>query len=61
MLKSYKKHADERAKQGVPPLPLDANQTSKLVDLLKSEHKESELLLLILLISARLAFDLFPL
>ena len=43
MLKSYKKHADERAKQGIPPLPLDADQTSKLVDLLKSEHKESEL------------------
>ena len=48
MLKSYKKHADERAKQGVPPLPLDANQTSKLVDLLKSEHEESELLLFLL-------------
>ena len=48
MLKSYKKHADERAKQGIPPLPLDADQTSKLVDLLKSEHEESELLLFLL-------------
>ena len=45
MLESYKKHADERAKQGIPPLPLDANQTSELVDLLKSEHEESEFLL----------------
>ena len=48
MLKSYKKHADERAKQGIPPLPLDADQTSKLVDLLKSDHEESELLLFLL-------------
>ncbi|MDA9903205.1 bifunctional aconitate hydratase 2/2-methylisocitrate dehydratase [Gammaproteobacteria bacterium] len=29
----------------MPPLPLDADQTSQLVDLLKSEHEESELLL----------------
>ena len=48
MLKSYKKHVDERAKQGIPPLPLDADQTSKLVDLLKSEHEESETLLFLL-------------
>ena len=48
MLKSYKKHVDERAEQGIPPLPLDAEQTSKLVDLLKSDHKESELLLFLL-------------
>ena len=41
MLKSYKKHVDERAKQGIPPLPLDADQTSKLVDLLKSEQIRS--------------------
>ena len=48
MLKSYKKHADERAKQGIPPLPLDAEESSILVDLLKSEHEESELLLFLL-------------
>ena len=48
MLKAYKKHVDERAKQKIPPLPLDAEQTSKLVDLLKSDHKESELLLFLL-------------
>ena len=45
MLESYKKHVEERAKQNIPPLPLDADQTSQLVELLKSEHKESELLL----------------
>jgi len=45
MLKSYKKHVEERALQNIPPLPLDADQTSQLIKLLKSEHKESELLL----------------
>ena len=45
MLESYKKHVEERAKQNIPPLPLDADQTSQLVKLLKSEHTESELLL----------------
>ena len=48
MLNNYKKHVEERAEQNIPPLPLDADQTSKLVELLKSEHKESELLLFLL-------------
>src|SRR6056300_26787 len=45
MLNEYKAHVDERKAQNIPPLPLDADQTSQLVDLLKSEHEESELLL----------------
>ncbi|MDA9866826.1 bifunctional aconitate hydratase 2/2-methylisocitrate dehydratase [Gammaproteobacteria bacterium] len=45
MLNEYKAHVDERKLQNIPPLPLDADQTSQLVDLLKSEHEESELLL----------------
>ena len=45
MLNEYKAHVDERAEQNIPPLPLDADQTAKLVDLLKSEHDESDLLL----------------
>src|SRR5210317_511202 len=45
MLNEYKAHVDERKAQNIPPLPLDADQTSQLVDLLKSEHDESELLL----------------
>ena len=45
MLKDYKKHCEERKEQGIPPLPLSAQQTSDLVELLKSEHAESELLL----------------
>ena len=45
MLDSYKKHVEERAKQNIPPLPLDVDQTSQLVELLKSNHEESELLM----------------
>ncbi|MDB3950616.1 bifunctional aconitate hydratase 2/2-methylisocitrate dehydratase [Gammaproteobacteria bacterium] len=45
MLQDYKKHCEERKEQGIPPLPLSAQQTSDLVELLKSEHQESELLL----------------
>jgi aconitate hydratase 2/2-methylisocitrate dehydratase len=45
MLNEYKAHVDERAAQNIPPLPLDADQTAQLADLLKSEHEEFELLL----------------
>ena len=45
MLNEYKAHVDERAEQNIPPLPLDADQTAKLVDLLKSEHEESDFLI----------------
>jgi aconitate hydratase 2/2-methylisocitrate dehydratase len=45
MLQDYKKHCEERKEQGIPPLPLSAQQTSSLVELLKSEHDESKLLL----------------
>ena len=30
MLQDYKKHCEEREKQGIPPLPLSAQQTSDL-------------------------------
>ena len=36
MLQAYRNHVEERAAQGLPPLPLDANQTAALVSLLKS-------------------------
>ena len=45
MLNEYKTHVQERADQNIPPLPLDADQTSQLVELLKSEHDESDMLL----------------
>ena len=48
MLDNYKKHVEERAKDNIPPLPLDVEQTSELINLLKSEHDESELLLFLL-------------
>ncbi len=37
MLDSYKKHVEERKSHNIPPLPLDADQTSQLVELLKSD------------------------
>ena len=36
MLDAYRKHAAERAAQGLPPLPLNAGQTAELVELLKN-------------------------
>ena len=45
MLKEYKSHVAERATQNIPPLPLDAEQTAGLIDLLKKDHAESDLLL----------------
>ncbi|MGD8912467.1 MAG: hypothetical protein PVJ68_06975, partial [Candidatus Thiodiazotropha sp.] len=36
MLEAYRQHLEERAKQGIPPLPLDAQQVAALVELLKS-------------------------
>ena len=48
MLNEYKAHVEERATQNIPPLPLDADQTSQLVELLKADNEESELLLYLL-------------
>ena len=45
MLNEYKKHVQERAEQNIPPLPLDPDQTSQLIELLKGEHEESDMLL----------------
>ncbi|WMS88123.1 bifunctional aconitate hydratase 2/2-methylisocitrate dehydratase [Pleionea litopenaei] len=36
MLEAYRKHVEERAQQGIPPKPLDAEQTNALVELLKN-------------------------
>jgi len=36
MLETYRKHVAERAALGIPPLPLSAQQTSQLIELLKS-------------------------
>lgn len=36
MLNAYRDHVAERAEQGIPPLPLDAEQTAELVELIKN-------------------------
>jgi len=36
MLETYRRHVAERAALGIPPLPLSAQQTSQLIELLKS-------------------------
>lgn len=36
MLEAYRQHVAERAAQGIPPLPLSAEQTAALVELLKA-------------------------
>ncbi|WP_308367663.1 MULTISPECIES: bifunctional aconitate hydratase 2/2-methylisocitrate dehydratase [unclassified Microbulbifer] len=36
MLEAYRKHVAERAEQGIPPKPLDAEQVAGLVELLKN-------------------------
>ena len=46
MLEAYRKHVEERAAEGVPPKPLDADQTSALVELLKNPPAGEEEFLL---------------
>ena len=48
MLEDYKKHCKEREEIGIPPLPLDAEQTAAVINLLKKDHDENELLLFLL-------------
>ena len=48
MLEDYKKHCEEREEMGIPPLPLSAEQTADVVNLLKKEHRDNELLLYLL-------------
>ncbi|MDF5707575.1 MAG: bifunctional aconitate hydratase 2/2-methylisocitrate dehydratase [Nostoc sp. S4] len=49
MLEQYRQHVAERAQLGIPPLPLDAKQTSELCELLKNPPKGQEDTLLHLL------------
>ena len=37
LIEEYKAHTEERAKLGVPPLPLSAKQAAELVELLKAD------------------------
>ena len=46
VLEAYRKHVEERAAQGVPPLPLDPQQVAELIELIKNPPKgEGEFLL----------------
>lgn len=45
MLTEYQSHVEERAQQGLPPLPLDAEQVSSLIEALKAGDENSETLL----------------
>ena len=49
MLKEYKAHVEERAKEGIPPLPLNAEQVASLVEIIKEPPSGEEDLLLDLL------------
>ena len=49
LIEEYKKHTAQREALGVPPLPLDAKQTTELVELLKADPIEEEAYLLDLL------------
>jgi len=51
MLEAYRAHVEERAQQGIPPLPLNAEQVNDLVELLKSPPAGEEEYLLDLLIN----------
>ncbi len=42
MLQAYRDHVAERAALGIPPLPLSAQQTAELIELLKSPPKGEE-------------------
>ena len=42
MLKAYRDHVAERAALGIPPLPLSAQQTGELIELLKNPPKGEE-------------------
>ena len=49
MLEAYRKHVAERAEQGIPPLPLSAEQVNELVELLKNPPAGEEAFLVELL------------
>lgn len=45
---NYKEEVNERAKLGIPPLPLDAQKTAHVVELLKKEEGEQDFLVSLL-------------
>jgi aconitate hydratase 2/2-methylisocitrate dehydratase len=49
MLQAYRQHAAERAALGIPPLPLSAQQTAELIELIKKAPKGEDAVLMDLL------------
>ena len=49
MLEAYEKHVKDRAEEGIDPKPLDAEQVSQLIELLKGDERPDAPLLLDLL------------
>ena len=49
MLQAYRQHAAERAALGIPPLPLTAQQTADLIELIKTPPAGEDAFLLDLL------------
>ena len=46
MLQAYRQHVAERAALGIPPLPLSAQQTAEVIELLKAPPAGEEAFLL---------------
>ena len=51
MLEAYRKHVEERAAEGIPPLPLDAQQVADLVELMKNPPAGEEAYVMDLLVN----------
>ena len=50
MLQAYREHAAERAALGIPPLPLDTQQTAELIELIKNPPQGEEAVIIKLVI-----------
>lgn len=48
MITQYKLEAEQRLKEGIPPLPLTAQQVSELLEMIEDNHQESEFLVSLL-------------
>ena len=58
MLEAYRHHAAERAALGIPPLPLDPQQTAQVIELLKNPPAGEEQFLLDLIVNREVALVL---
>ena len=59
-LVAYRQHIQQRATQGIPPLPLNATQVTQLVELLKNPTSSAEAPFLVELLSQQVAPGVDP-